>query len=271
MPTPDDPATAMYRHRTDTLSVERGSGPPVVFSHGTLMDRTMFEPQLGALSEDYRTVAYDSRARTDQWAGPYDLDDLVADCRTLLDARGVDSCVLVGMSMGGMMALRFALAHPDRLDGIVLVDSMATPHTGDDRERYSGMTERAAEAGRIPDQLAAVVSNLLFGPTSIERRTDLVERWKRRWLTYPGEAVRAEVASWLYRDGVADRLDEIETPVLAVHGEEDLSIDPDRARETVEGLPNARLELIPDAGHSSNLENPQPVNAAVREFLEEVY
>jgi len=267
----DDPATEMYRHRTETVSVERGDGPPVVFSHGTLMDRTMFDPQLEALSDDYRTIAYNSRARTDQWQGPYDLDDLARDCRALLEARDVDSCVLAGMSMGGFMALRFALEYPDVLEGIVLIDSMGTPHTEDEQDEYSQMTEQAAQAGEIPDQLAAVVSNLLFGRTSIEDRTDLVEHWKNRWLTYPGAAVQDEVASWLYRDGVKDRLGEIDVPVLAIHGEEDISIEADRAQETVDALPDARMERIPEAGHSSNLENPEPVNEEIRAFLEDVY
>lgn len=103
-PEPDesDPATAMYRHRLETVAVDRGTGPPVVFSHGTLMDWTMFEPQLDALSEEYRTVAYNHRARTEQGHEPYDLDDLVADCEAVLDAAGIDSCVLAGMSMGGL-------------------------------------------------------------------------------------------------------------------------------------------------------------------------
>ena len=76
-PLPEDPgpATEMYRHRTDTLVDDRGDGPALVLSHGTLMDRTMFRPQQDALADDYRVVAYDNRARTDNWQGPYDLDD----------------------------------------------------------------------------------------------------------------------------------------------------------------------------------------------------
>jgi len=271
LPGDPGPATRMYRHRPETLSVDRGDGPAVVFSHGTLMDRTMFEPQVEAFADDYRVVAYNHRARTEHWQGDYDLDDLTDDCRTLLDAMDIDSCVLAGMSMGGFMALRFALRYPDLLDGIVLIDSMATPHFEDEQDEYSEMTRNARDAGEIPEPMADVTSNLLFGRTAIEERTELVEHWKDRWLTYPGAAVHAEVGSWLYRDGVADRLDEIDVPVLQIHGEEDISIEPDRAFQTADRLPDARKETIPEAGHSSNLENPEPANAAIREFLEDVY
>ncbi|AQL44207.1 alpha/beta hydrolase [Halorientalis sp. IM1011] len=271
LPEDPDPATRLYHHRTETVSEERGSGPAVVFAHGTLMDWTMFEPQLSALSDEYRTIAYNLRARTDRFQGPYDLDDLADDCRVLMDARDIDSCVLAGMSMGGFMALRFALRYPDMLDGIVLIDSMATPHDEAEREQYGDMVETAKSEGDVPDPMAEAVSHMLFGQTSIEERTDLVEHWKDRWLTYPGEAVHDEVKSWLHRPGVEDRLDEIDVPVLITHGAEDVSIEPERAEPMVDQLPDARMEVIPEAGHSSNTENPDAANAAIREFLEEVY
>ncbi|WP_256297291.1 alpha/beta fold hydrolase [Haloarchaeobius salinus] len=272
-PLPDDPgpATEMYRHRADTLADDRGDGPALVLSHGTLMDRTMFRPQMDALADDYRVVAYDNRARTDNWQGPYDLDDLTDDCRTLLDALDIDSCVLGGMSMGGFMALRFALRYPEVLDGLVLVDSMAQPHPGEDRERYGGMVDRAKESEELPPDLAEVVAHILFGPTTNEEHPELVDSWKNRWLTYPGEAVHDEVHSWLDRPGVADRLDEIDVPTLVVHGAEDLSIDPEYGASMADGLPDARFVEVPEAGHSSNVENPTVVNDALREFMAEVY
>jgi pimeloyl-ACP methyl ester carboxylesterase len=216
-------------------------------------------------------VAYNLRARTDNWQGPYDLDDLADDCRVLMDALGLDSTVLAGMSMGGFMALRFALRYPDALDGIVLIDSMAKPHSQDDQDQYEEMIDETKAAGDIPEPMADIVANLLFGRTSNERRTDLVAHWKDRWLTYPAGAVYDEVKSWLHRPGVEDRLGEIDVPVLIVHGEEDISLEPEMAEPMVDQLPDARMERIPEAGHSSNLENPEPVNAAIEDFLEDVY
>jgi pimeloyl-ACP methyl ester carboxylesterase len=271
LPEDVDSATAMYRHRTDAVVDDHGDGPPLVLSHGTLMDRTMFRPQVEALADDYRVVAYDSRARTDNWQGPYDLAALTDDCLAVLDALDVDSCVLGGMSMGGFMALRFALEHPERVDGLVLVDSMADPHPEADRERYAEMVDRTKAAGDVPPDLAAAVAHLLFGSTTNEERTALVEAWQSRWPTYPGEAVHDEVHSWLDRPDVSDRLDEIDVPVLVVHGDEDLSIDPERGEAMADGLPDGRLVRVPEAGHSANLERPTVVNDAIREFLDDVY
>jgi pimeloyl-ACP methyl ester carboxylesterase len=175
------------------------------------------------------------------------------------------------MSMGGFMALRFAERYPDRLDGIVMIDSIAGPHEDGDIEQYTTMIDTVREMGDVPENMAATVKHLLFGATSNAERTDLVDRWVDRWLTYPGEAVYQEVSSWLERPDFTDELDGIDVPVLAIHGEEDASLDIAKSEAMVEHLSDAELVPIPEAGHSSNTENPEAANAAIREFLDGVY
>ena len=106
---------------------ERGSGPVVLLSHGTMMDRTMFADQLAGLGDALpRRRLRPLGARTELSVGPYTLDDLADDCVELLDSLDAERCVLGGMSMGGFMALRFALRHqapagrprPDRHPGV---------------------------------------------------------------------------------------------------------------------------------------------------------
>lgn len=266
-----DPTNEMYRHRHDTVCWDRGEGPAVVFSHGTLMDRTMFRPQVEELQDEYRVVAYDSRQRTDRWMGTYDLDDHARDCLALMDGLDIDSCVLAGMSMGGFMALRFALQYPERLDGLVLIDSMAMQHDEEEHETYGAMLDQVEGREAPPRPLAEVASDILFGNTTIEEQPGLVEQWIERWMTYPGDSIRNEVSSWLGRPDVTPRLPEIEVPALIVHGEEDAAIHPERAEPMLDGLPDARMVRVPDAGHSSNLENPSFVNRELKSFLGEVY
>ena len=271
MDTDDSPAAAMYRHRTDALADDRGDGPVLLCLHGSLMDRTMFAAQADALADDYRVVAYDLRARTERWQGPYDLDDLVEDCRVVMDALDVDSCVLAGMSMGGFVAVRFALEYPERLDGLVLVDSMAEAYTDEEREEYAGLAEGVRGADRMPLEVAEMAADLMFSERAHEEQPDLVQHWIDRWHTYPGDAVAAEIESWRTEPGVLDELDAVDIPALAIHGEDDQSIPPERARRTVDALPQGRLELVPGAGHPSNLERPAVVNEHLRDFLGEVY
>jgi pimeloyl-ACP methyl ester carboxylesterase len=260
----------MYRARPDALTTDVGEGQPVVFAHGTLMDRTMFAPQLEALKDEYRAVAYDLRARTDRYAPGYDLWDLADDCDALLDGIGEDSAVIAGMSMGGFMALRFALEYPERVDGLVLIDSMAAPHTAEEQEVYGELVEPLeGSTDANPRDLAEGVTGYLFGETTREENPELVEAWVDRWATYPGAAVYNELHSWLDRDDITDRLSEIDVPVLIVHGEEDPSIDPSRAEPMLEALPDAEMKLIPEAGHTSNCERPGPATDAIRSFLDD--
>ncbi|WP_121821657.1 alpha/beta fold hydrolase [Halostella salina] len=265
-----DPATEMYRSRADALATEAGDGPPLLCAHGSLMDRTMFAPQLAALSDEYRVAAYDLRARTERFAAAYDLDDLAADCLAVADGLDMDAPVLAGMSMGGFTALRVALRAPDRIAGLVLIDSIAEPHPESDRELYRGMIEQIRDETTVPRSMAETVTHYLFGETTREERPDLVERWIDRWTTYPGEAVYREVDSWLGRADVTERLAALDVPTLVIHGAEDASLDPSQAEPMAEAL-DARLETIPEAGHSANLERPEPVNRAIRAFLDDVY
>jgi pimeloyl-ACP methyl ester carboxylesterase len=265
-----DPATAMYRERADVLSTEAGTGPELLCAHGTLMDRTMFGPQIEGLSDDYRVAAYDLRARTERAYEPYDLDDLVEDCRAVIDALDMDQPVVAGMSMGGFMAVRLAIEYPEAISGIVLIDSTSRPHPDEDIELYRGMIDQIEDAPQVPETMAETVTHFLFGETTREENSELVEAWMDRWETYPGEAVYREVDSWLERPDVTDELAGCDVPALVVHGEEDASIDLERVEPTVEAL-DADLSVIPEAGHSSNTEQPAAVNDAIRGFLQKVY
>lgn len=244
---------------------ERGAGPAVVCSHGMLMDRTMFDPQLAGLADAFRVVAFDSRARAGVRA-PYTLDDLAGDCLELLDRLAIERCVLVGMSMGGFMALRFALAHPERLAGLVLIGAAAEPYTAAEQDAWRARYAPMRAAGPLAREVAAAEVEYCFGATFRRERPDAVERWLDRWTTYPGEVAYRETVAWIEQDDVTGRLGEIAVPVLAIQGTEDTAVPLARVRATVDALPRASLVEIDRAGHTPNLERPDAVNAALRAF-----
>lgn len=265
-----DYSTKRYRHRPESVVMECGEGPPVVFAHGMLMDRTLFEPQLSALSDTYRTLAYDLRARTDRYEGPYDLFALADDLRALLDALGIESIVLAGVSMGGFMALRFADRYPERVRGLILINSMADAHSEPERKEYSQLAERIREQGLNSESLLDIGRVRMFGETTLETNPTLVEHWVDRWRTYPSEAVYHEMHSWIDRADFTHKLSDITVPFLSIHGAEDDVLAPERTESMLAALPYGRQVLIRDAGHSAPVEQPDPVNHAIREFLEDV-
>ena len=247
--------------------IERGTGHAIVFSHGTLMDATQFLPQLGHLENKYRCVSYNSRVLTRN-PSSHGLRDLVKDCHDLLDIVGIERCVLTGMSVGGYMALEFALTYPERLEGLILIDSMSQGYTQAEQDAYGQAFAKLAVDGMVPKEFAEWAALYCFGPTTRACNPDLVKYWVDRWSdTVPARAVFYQAYSWIWKNDITAWLGEIAVPTLLVHGEEDLPVPIDRTRTMLNALPNGTLARIPRAGHTSNLENPEAVNQAIASFL----
>jgi pimeloyl-ACP methyl ester carboxylesterase len=267
-----DPEQSTSRTRAvDRNVVDRGNGTVVVLTHGTLMDYTMFAPQIEALEDRYRVVAYNFRGRTQRWAETYDLGDLANDCRQVLDERGIERCVLGGMSMGGFMALEFARMWPERLQGLILIDTKAAPFDLEQRESVLGDFAHADADGLLPHDVATVAAGRCFGATTIERNPQLVAHWIARWRKLPARSVYNEVLSWLGKTDNRPDLANIDVPALILHGEEDSIFPMSIAEELEAGIPDARLVAIPLAGHTANLEQADVCNEAILGFLGSVF
>lgn len=253
------------------IHIEKGTGPAVVFSHGTLMDATQFLPQLDYLAaRGCRAISYNSRVLTGEPA-LHSLDDLVEDCRALLDDLGLDRCVLAGMSVGGFMALPFALKYQDRLDGMVLIDATSQGYTPEEQVAYGAEFDKLDVDGMVPRAFAEWAAPYCFGESTFRDNRPLVDYWIDRWTTViPARAVLYQGRSWLGKDDITSRLSEITIPVLVVHGEEDVPIPMERALPMLDALPDATLARIPRAGHSTNVENPTAVNEAIGDFLDRI-
>jgi pimeloyl-ACP methyl ester carboxylesterase len=177
------------------------------------------------------------------------LDDFLAG----LDAGPV---VLVGHSMGGAVAQAFALARPERLAGLVLIATGARLRV---LPRITDLLRQRPREGQ------GLIQDLSFGPGAPRECTDLVDRVLREGapLVTLGDYVACD------RFDVRDRLSGVRAPTLVVTGTEDRLTPPRFARFLAEAIPGARLVEIPGAGHFPQLEVPNTVNAALREFVAE--
>lgn len=240
----------------------------VVMTHGTLMDRTMFNPQIAFLEADHRILAYNFRAATSLFATNYDLLTLVDDCAAITTEFGMESFVLVGMSMGGYMALEFALRYPERLRGLVLIDAMADAYSQEKREIYAQTFAPLNAPGPLPRAFAEWCVPICFGRRTIAEQPALVKHWLDRWTARPARSVFGEYLSWIDKRDLTPYLSEIAVPTLVVHGTDDEGLPfESSALPLVEGIPGAVLARIEGAGHTSNLERPDEVNASLRSFL----
>lgn len=250
---------------------EVGEGPPVLMAHGTMMDWSMFIPQIVALKNRNRVVAFNQRARTDAYDAPYSLADLAGDCRTIMDDLGIERCVLAGMSMGGFMAMEFARLFQERLDGLILIGSQIGVYSPEEQVLRGAEFDRFDIDGKVPRNLAEQAASFVFGATTIAERGDLVAEWIERWCEWPARSVMREGRSWL---GKADRGPEaraFEKPVLVVHGEEDAVLPIDEKTDAMKAaFPDVAIVRVARAGHVVNLEQPAQTNAAICGFLDRI-
>lgn len=239
-----------------------GSGPPVVFSHGFLMDHEMFAPQVEALRDAYRVITWDERGfgLTEYDDQPFSYWDSARDCLGLLDHLGVERAVLGGMSQGGFLSLRAALLSPQRVRALILLDTQAGTEDPVAVEGYTQMKDTWLAVGPVPE-LAGPIADLIIADP--EHNEVWIAKWQARdkgFLAVPFECL-------LSRDDITDRLGEIRCPALVVHGTEDTAITMDQAEELAAGLPGAGAVVAVGGAHAANLTNPVPVNAAIVEFL----
>jgi len=241
-----------------------GDGRVLLFSHGFLMDHTMFDAQVDAFSDDYRCIRWDERGFGDTHApGPFTYWDSAEDAIGLLDHLGIDRAVLIGMSQGGFLSLRAALAHPDRVAALVLIDSAADV---DDAETLNGNQAmmHVLENGTDEDQAAVrqIVAGMILGDDA------LAAAWVPKWEALDLEQLVLAGQTLLTRDDISDRIGEIACPILAIHGTADNALDIGRARKLAAAASDHRGVIeIEGAPHAANMTNPDQVNAAIADFL----
>jgi pimeloyl-ACP methyl ester carboxylesterase len=250
------------------LHVEReGHGPVLALAHGFGGSARNFGPQARALRARFRVIRYDARgharseAPDDQSA--YTPETFAGDLGRVIDAP---AAVVGGLSMGASTALRFALAHADRVRGLVLAAFPAGASAARGIAAHASAFADAIER----DGLEAAGERFAWGPTSgLDPAAARLVR--QGFLEHPPHGLvhtlRGVLAKQPLVEEIALRLRALDVPALVIVGERDRgSLEPSRA--LADALPAARLVVLPDAGHVVNLEQPVAFNAALEGFLD---
>lgn len=244
-----------------------GERPAVVLSHGFLMDASMFDAQVGALAPEYRVITWDQRGHGGTPApGPFSYWDSARDVLALLHHLGIERAVLGGVSQGGFLSLRAAMLAPQRVRGLILIDSQAGTEEEANRPGYDQLHQAWLDAG--PGPVQEIVAAIILGPGQWDG-------WYAKWAEQYAQWAPGNLGqlTWPFgclmdRDDITGRLGEIGCPALIVHGSEDAAIPLARAEEMRDGLAGpATFTLIGGAPHASNLTHPGAVNAEIMNFL----
>lgn len=252
--------TAQQESSLLSVAVDAGEGPALVLLPGMLCDTSMFDALLPGLSPGRRLVAinWPGHAGSNCGAGPWHLDALVDGLVRTLDGLGLDRVSLLGFSLGGMVAMRFALAHPNRVQSLVLMSTSGSEEDLVRRVRFQGLAGLAGRIG-VPRWMSAQAGAAMFSAPARRGQPEMVSRWRRNLEQMPRDAVAGVVNMVARRDSVLRGFAKSDCPALVMVGALDDNTPPAHARALAAAIPGARLETLAGAGHALPLEQPEAV------------
>jgi pimeloyl-ACP methyl ester carboxylesterase len=247
---------------------EHGEGEPLLLIEGLGQSLWAWQEQIPVFARHFRTIAFDTRGTGRSYVPdePYGIDELAQDAADVLDGRG---SYVVGLSMGGYVALTLALARPELVRSLVLVGTGAggpdrVPRTQEVRDAY------AAAIGLPFDEYGRRMMPLTFSPGWTKRNPERFEGIlaARGEHSTPDITLDShlEACYGFYARGC--EVERIDVPTLVLHGDSDLIVPAENGRMLASRLPNARYVELPGRGHNLQLEDPASFNRLVLEFLE---
>ncbi len=249
-----------------------GEGEVILFGHSFLWDSHMWEPQIAELSKYYRCVVPDlwSHGQSAITAEAPSLIQMSDDFFALMQALNIEQFHLVGLSVGGMWGTQLVLDHPESVLSLTVMGSSVDAEPAEKQAHFLGMLDMCKAADCVPPPLIEAVKPFFFSDSTINNNKAVVEQGLASWQQYKGEQMQAivEIGKQIFtRPSLMSRLHEIKVPCLFMVGEQDRSRPVYESEAMASKIEGARVEVIKNAGHISNLENPEQVNNLLKAFL----
>jgi pimeloyl-ACP methyl ester carboxylesterase len=249
---------------------DQGTGPPLVFLHAFPLNRTMWAPQVAMLARRFRTVSIDARGlgESDAPHWRYSLEQYAGDVKEVLAHSGIEKALFVGLSMGGYLEFALYRLYPEIMLGMVLADTRAEADKPEQVQWRFNLAQRTAAKG--PAAVIAEMLPKLLAPQRYERDPALVANVEAMLSAAPVPGIIGALMALAERPDSTHLLKAITIPTLVIVGADDVLTPQADAERIVKGIEGAELVVIPDAGHLSNLEQPDRFTAAVERFADRV-
>jgi pimeloyl-ACP methyl ester carboxylesterase len=249
----------------------RASDPAIVLLHGFFFDGRMWKEQAAALAGLGRVIVIDGPGHGRSEAPPrFSLED---HADALLDVHAelkFAKAILIGLSWGGMVAMRMALQHPDKVKALGLLDTSAGREIPKNRVKYRLMVAFTRRYGIPPRMIEREMLPQFFGPTYAREHREEALAYMRAGAGFDRDGVaRAALAVLIKRGSVEERLGRIGAPSLVLCGADDAATPPFRSEAIARSIPGSKYVVIQGAGHMSAIEAPQAVNAQLVPFVRE--
>ena len=244
---------------------EEGKGAPLLLIMGLGWPSYMWYRTKPLVAEQYRTITFDNRGagRSDIPAGPYPIATMASDAAAVLDAAGVESAHLYGVSMGGMIAQEFALQYPKRVKSLILG---CTAAGGPEAKRAAPeVLEVLTCQGMTPEEAARAINPYIYDkgtpPSRIEEDLKVRLQWPP---TFDGYMAQLQgIMMW----EAYSRIVQIAAPTLVVHGETDQLVPPENGKLIAQRISGSKLVMIPHASHIYSTDQPEAAHELVLELL----
>ena len=248
---------------------DEGPGPVVVLLHGFPLSKAMWDEQLAGLGSIYRVIAPDLRGFGESPVpeGVYTMDAMADDVVELLETLEIMGPVVVGgLSMGGYVALSLAARYPTRVKALMLMDTRAGADTPEAAQGREATARSVIAAGNVTAVVDSMIPRI-FCKMTLEQHPERVEPMKAVMEQTAPQAIIGALRGMASRPDRRGDLPKIAVPTLVIVGEDDVLTPPAEAQAMAEAIPNARLEVIPQAGHMAPYENHAAATAAILRFL----
>ncbi|MCG9657974.1 alpha/beta fold hydrolase [Vibrio mediterranei] len=233
----------------------------IVFLHGFFMDARMFQEQIAYFQDKYRVIAIDLRGfgQTKCIHNNFSLEDLASDVLGVTDSLNIKKFVLVGMSMGGYVAQRIALAHPENIIDLILIGTQSGKDNQATVEQYKNLVELWDDFQARANFVSAML------PVIVGDKHDDQRFWRSVWMTYNKDSISFPMNAMLARDDL--ELSNIKIPTLIIHGKDDHGIPVKAAYQMHQQIKNSVLVIIEEGRHAVNITTPHRVNEEIYNFL----
>jgi 3-oxoadipate enol-lactonase len=250
---------------------QHGDGEPLLLIRGLGSTCDGFKAQVEGLSPHFRVISFDNRCvgRSDQPQEPFTIADMADDTAALLDALGIESAHVFGVSLGGMVAQELVLRHPKKVRWLVLACTHAGPRTA---VRSPEWAVRIFNESREMPRAEALRSSvpILFAEKTVTERPELIEETLAVMMNnnQPKSSYLLQLGAVMQHD-TFDRLSQITHPTLVLTGTEDTLVDPGNSRLIAGLIPGARLIEFEETGHVFFTEKSEEVNRTLVGFFQE--